>query len=130
MKNKNVVTSSKIRSFTDLRTWKEGHQLVLSVYKITTSFPKEETYGLTNQLRRAAVSVTSNIAEGFNRRSSKEKCQFYRIALGSLTEIQNQLLVARDIGYLQPKYFTEIAEQTVCIGKMLNGLLKTATTAK
>ncbi|MCF7844601.1 MAG: four helix bundle protein [Kiritimatiellales bacterium] len=124
------TTSPKIRSFTDLRTWKEGHQLVLSIYKITTSFPKEEVYGLTSQLRRAAVSVTSNIAEGFNKRSRKEKNQFYRVALGSLTEIQNQLLVARDIGYMQPKYFTEMAQQTVNIGKMLNGLLKTSTTAK
>ncbi|MBI4599730.1 four helix bundle protein [Candidatus Uhrbacteria bacterium] len=76
-----------MRSFTDLKAWQEGHTLVLKIYKITQSFPKEEQFGLTNQLRRAAVSLTSNIAEGFGRGSYKEKAQFYSIALGSLTEV-------------------------------------------
>jgi len=67
--------SNKIESFKDLRAWQEGHQLVLLVYSITKSFPKDEQFGLSNQLRRAVVSVTSNIAEGFSRRSLKEKIQ-------------------------------------------------------
>ncbi len=87
--------SRKIRSFTDLNAWKEGHKLVLEIYKFTQKFPKEEQFGLTNQLRRAVVSFTSNIAEGFSRNSYKEKLQFYSMALGSLTEVQNQLLVGK-----------------------------------
>jgi len=89
--------SGKIKSFMDLDAWKEGHRLVLEIYQITKKFPREELFGLTNQLRRAAVSFTSNIAEGFSRNSYKEKLQFYSMALGSLTEIQNQLLISRDI---------------------------------
>ena len=79
---------------------------------------------MTNQLRRAAVSFTSNIAEGFSRNSYKEKLQFYSMALGSLTEIQNQLLVARDVGYISREEFDKIAEQTIAINKMTNGLIK------
>lgn len=68
---------TKIRSFTDLEAWKEGHKLVLAVYKVTKKFPKEEKYALTDQMRRCAVSITSNIAEGFSRQGKKEKIQFY-----------------------------------------------------
>lgn len=94
------------------------------IYKITKEFPKEEVFGLTAQIKRAAVSFTSNIAEGFSRNSYKEKSQFYAIALGSLTEIQNQLLIARDVGYLSQKEFIVIADQTVEISKITNGLIK------
>ena len=114
----------KIKSFTDLDTWKEGHKLVLIIYEITKKFPKEELFGLIMQLRRAAVSFTSNIAEGFSRNSYKEKLQFYSMALGSLTEIQNQILITRDIGYITNNEFNLIAEQTVKINKITNGLIK------
>lgn len=116
--------SGKIKSFTDLIAWKEGHRLVLAVYKITKQFPKEEQFGLTIQLRRAVVSITSNIAEGFSRYSYKEKSQFYSIALGSLTEVQNQLLIAKDLEYITKEEFNEIATQTVTINKIINGLIK------
>lgn len=123
--NKNMgEESKKIRSFTDLRAWQVGHQLVLEIYRITKNFPKEEQFGLSNQLRRAAVSVTSNIAEGFSRNSCKEKAQFYSTALGSLTEIQSQLLIARDIGYLPPEEFSAIANHTIELNKITNGLIK------
>lgn len=115
---------TKIKSFTDLDAWKEGHKLVLMIYEITKNFPKEEMFGLTIQLRRAGVSFTSNVAEGFSRNSYKEKLQFYYMALGSLTEAQNQLLVARDIGYLEKEEFNKIAEQTVKVNKITNGLIK------
>ena len=116
--------SRKIRSFTDLNTWKEGHKLVLMIYAATKKFPKEEIFGLVIQIRRAAISFTSNIAEGFSINSYKEKLQFYSIAPGSLTEVQNQLLIARDIGYLSQKEFGDIAQQTVEVSKVTNGLIK------
>lgn len=120
----NNQEQGKIKSFTDLRTWKEGHKMVLAIYSLTEKFPKGEVFGLTNQLRRAGVSFTSNIAEGFSRNSYKEKLQFYAIALGSLTETQNQLLIARDLSYISRNEFDEIANQTVEISKMTNGLIK------
>ena len=120
--------SSKIKSFTDLIVWQEGHNLVLQICKITKSFPSEEQFGLTNQLGRAVVSITSNIAEGFRRNSYKEKVQFYTMALGSVTEVQNQLLIARDIRYFSKGEFTELAEQTILVNKLLNGIIKKSKT--
>ena len=115
---------NKIRSFKDLNVWKEGHKLVLDIYKITKTFPKDELFGLTNQIRRAAVSITSNISEGFNRISHKEKLQFYFIALGSLAETQNQLLIAKDIGYVKLEVFDKIESQLIVVQKLLNGFIK------
>ncbi len=116
----------KIQSFTDLHAWQEGHRLVLSIYKLTKSFPSEERFGLSDQMRRCCVSITSNIAEGFSRKSKKEKAQFLYMALGSVTELQNQLLIARDIGYLSKDLFKELGEKTVVVSKLTNGLIKSA----
>lgn len=112
----------KIEKFTDLVAWREAHTLVVLMYKITKSFPSNESFGITNQMRRAAVSITSNIAEGFSRTSLKEKKQFYTIAKGSLTELQSQLLIARDVGYLPKENFDTLAHQTVLVSKLLTGL--------
>lgn len=120
--------SRKIKSFTDLNTWKEAHQLVLLIYKITECFPQTELFGLINQIRRAIVSVTSNIAEGFSRNSFKEKIQFYSMALGSLTEVQNQLLIARDLKYITTEQFSHLADKTIVVNKLLNGLIKKSKT--
>lgn len=117
------MTQEKITSFTQLKAWQEGHRLVLRIYEITKAFPQEERYALGDQMRRAAVSITSNIAEGFSRQSKKEKIQFYAIANGSATELQNQLLIARDVGYLSPEDFQEAADRTVIVRKLLNGLM-------
>jgi len=114
----------KITTFKDLDAWKEGHVLVTNIYKVTNDFPKSEIFGLTNQLRRAVVSVTSNIAEGFSRQSHKEKIQFFSMSLGSLTEIQNQLQIALDVNYLDDETFTRLDKQTIVVSKLLNGLLK------
>ncbi|MCK4592088.1 four helix bundle protein [Candidatus Parcubacteria bacterium] len=116
--------NEKIKSFTNLQVWQEAHKLVLMIYQITKKFPKEELFSLVNQIRRAAVSITSNIAEGFSRRSFKEKIQFYYIALGSLTESQNQLLIAKDLGYLSQEEFNNIAKQTISVHKLLNAFIK------
>jgi len=119
------MTDKKIQSFTDLNAWKESHKLVLLVYKHTAYFPKGEIFGLTNQIRRAVVSIVSNIAEGFGRQSYKEKTQFYSIAQGSNLELQSQMLVARDIRFLKEEEFKEIANQSIIAGKLLSGLIRT-----
>ncbi len=118
----------KIRNFTDLNAWKEAHNLVLIIYKITKLFPRDELFGLTNQLRRAVVSITSNIAEGFSRNSYKEKSQFYSIALGSLTEVENQVIIACDLGYISNQEFEDLTERIITVSKLLNGLIKKSKT--
>lgn len=117
---------NKIKSFTDLNAWKEGHQLALLIYKITKSFPSDERFGLIDQMRRCSVSITSNIAEGFSRRSKKEKAQFFYTSVGSITELQNQLLVARDINYIPKSAFKDLAEKTIIVSKLVNGLIKSS----
>ena len=114
----------KIKKFTDLVAWREGHKLVLSIYKLTEEFPKCEIFGLTSQMRRCSVSITSNIAEGFSRSTPKDKNHFYFMALGSITELQNQSLIARDLKYISNDEFHKIAEKTVLIQKLTNGLIR------
>jgi len=116
--------NKKIKSFTDLNAWQEGHKLVVMVYKVTKNFPQAEQFGLTNQLRRASASITSNIAEGFSRQSYKEKLQFYSMALGSLTEVQNQILISKDVGFLSKEEFSEISQLTIIVSRIVNGLIK------
>lgn len=116
----------KVKSFTDLIAWQKGHQLVLNIYKCTALFPIEEKYGLIDQMRRCSVSITSNIAEGFSRRSKKEKTQFFYMALGSVTELQNQLLIAKDIKYFSKDVFQNLAKQSIEVGKLVNGLIKSS----
>lgn len=113
----------KITSFTDLNAWKYAHQLVLEIYKLTKGFPSEEKFALIDQLRRAAISIVSNIAEGFSRQSYKEKIQFYSMSKGSTTEVQSQLLVARDLGYITKVEFDDVAKLTVLVDKLLTGLI-------
>ena len=117
---------TKIKSFTDLNAWKEGHSLVLKIYKATKTFPIDEKFGLIDQMRRCSVSITSNISEGFSRRSKKEKGQFFYMSLGSITELQNQLLIARDLRYIDKEDFKNIADQTVVVSKLANGLIKSS----
>lgn len=117
------MNNIKIRSFTDLKAWQEGHKLVVAIYKITKKFPGEEIYSLTNQMRRAAASVTANIAEGFGRQGYKEKIQFYYMAQGSLIELKDQILIARDVGYLEEKDFSILAEKANATHGLLQGLI-------
>ncbi|MBI1999208.1 MAG: four helix bundle protein [Parcubacteria group bacterium] len=120
--------SRKIKSFTDLDAWKASHILALSIYKTTRSFPKEEQFALTLQLRRATISITSNIAEGFSRGSYKEKVYFYSMSLGSLTETQNQLILARDLKYISNEEFQILARKSITASKLINGLIKKSKT--
>ena len=118
--------NKKITSFTDLVAWKKSHLFALEIYKITKKFPNEEKYGLVDQLRRASISITSNLAEGFSRKTSKEKIRFYYIAFGSLLEIQSQLLISKDLGYFKDakNVFIKIIE----IKKLISGVIKSAKT--
>lgn len=120
--------SGIIKSFVNLDAWKEGHKLVVIIYSTSRAFPKEETFGLTSQIRRSAVSITSNIAEGFSQKSYREKMQFYQIALGSVMELQSQLLIARDINYLNKASFDSPANQSIKVHKILNGPIKSSRT--
>jgi four helix bundle protein len=122
------MKNGKINSFTDLNVWQEGHKLVLMVYKVTQNFPKEETYSIVDQMRRAAASVTANIAEGFGRQSYKEKVQFYYMAKGSLAELKNFILISRDVGYLKVSDFQLMVEQSNITDKILQGFIKKSKT--
>lgn len=123
MEQKNIL-KTKIKEFTDLFTWQEGHKLVLLVYELTSKFPTRENYSLTDQMRRAVTSITSNIAEGFGRQTYREKTQFYYLAQGSLVELKNQLIIAKDIRYINDKTFILISERANLTHKLLQGLIK------
>lgn len=116
----------KITRFTDLKAWQESHLFALSVYRTTDGFPSKEQFGLTQQLRRAVLSITSNIAEGFSRGTYADKIRFYEMSLGSLTEVQNQLLFSRDIGYLTAENFAELAQQSSVAGRLIRALIKSS----
>ena len=111
--------------FTEMPVWQTAHKLVLLVYRLSSSFPKEEQYALTSQIRRAVVSVSSNIAEGFGRQHSRDKAQFYYNARGSLYEVENQALIARDLGYLSSEGFHQVKELIDSIILDLNKIIKT-----
>jgi len=111
----------KIRNHKDLEVWKKSMDLVSNIYKITESFPNKEIYGLTNQIRRSAVSVPSNIAEGAARSSKKEFIQFLYIALGSLAELETQMIIASRLGYLND--LDSLLNDVKLIQKLLNGLI-------
>jgi len=114
---------SRIKSFTDLKAWEVGHELVLMVYKMTDNFPEAEQYSLVDQMRRSAVSNTSNIAEGFGRRGYGDKERFYYMAQGSVSELKNQLLIARDLEYISSDTFQEIANKANRAHALLQGLI-------
>ena len=112
----------KIETFEDLVVWKRAHALVLEIYRITRDYPKDEKFSLVSQMRRAAVSVAANIAEGFKKRTLRDKSNFYNISQGSLEELRYYLILSADLGYLKPNEdLTVVTEE---IGRMLNGLIK------
>ncbi len=118
--------NTTIKNFTDLTAWQKSHTLTLLVYSITRKFPDDERFGITNQIRRAIVSVESNIAEGFGRFGQKEKKQFYSVARASLCEVQTQMLIAKDLLYCKEKEYSDFYEQSVLVSKLLTGIIKSA----
>lgn len=116
--------AERISSFKDLKTWQQAQEFAASVYMITKHFPDEEKFGITNQLRRAVVSIGSNIAEGFSRQGTREKIQFYHVAKGSLTEVESQLDLSYRVGYLDEQSFLELSDKARDVGCLLTGLLR------
>jgi four helix bundle protein len=111
-------------SYRDLVVWQRAVQMTLAVYKLTLGFPKEEMFGLTSQLRRAGVSVASNIAEGYGRNSHGEYKQFLGMARGSNLEVQTQLFIAGELGYGNTQVLKEADGLSTEVGKMLNAMIR------
>ena len=122
--------NKEIKNFYDLEAWKIGHELALEIYKITENFPKEEVYGIVSQLRRAASSVTANIAEGFARYHFKNKVKFYYQARGSIDEVQNFLLLAKDLDYINLESCKNLGQKAGEVGKLINGLIRSIENQK
>ena len=112
-------------SYRDLKVWQLGVDLALEVYRVSTDFPKSEQYGLTSQLRRAAVSIASNIAEGHARKTQKELHRFLNIAKGSLAELETQLIIASELGFVDKGRIETLLAMTDRESRMISGLMRT-----
>lgn len=119
-----IELESKIRNFRDLEVWKLGKQIAIEIYRITNEFPKQELYGLVSQMRRSAISISSNVAEGFNRFHNKEYRQFLYVALGSCAELETQTEVSFDLTYLNKESRDQIIEILDHESRMLRNLIK------
>lgn len=113
-----------VKSFKDLRVWKHAYELTLAVYQITKKFPKDELYGIVSQMRRASVSTVSNIAEGYSRKGRLEYIQFLSIAYSSLSELETQILLAKDLKYLSEEEFSCLIKLKDETGAMLYKLIQ------
>ena len=117
------MTNRPLRSYRELIAWQKAVDLVTEIYSITKEFPRDEIYGLTSQLRRSAVSVPSNIAEGQGRATKGEFIQFLCHARGSLFELETQIVIARKLGYIAPETESQVASRITEVARILNGLL-------
>jgi four helix bundle protein len=115
----NIFMSNKVKNYRDLIIWQKGIDLVKKIYTMTGDFPQEEKFGLTNQLRRSAVSVPSNIAEGQTRQHTNEFRQFLYMALGSLAEVDTQLIIAKELRYISEDDLDEVATKIIEMRKMI-----------
>lgn len=113
-----------LKDFKNLQVWRKAHEVTLDVYRATQSFPQEERYGLTSQLRRAASSVGANIAEGCGRRSDGELTRFLQIARGSASELEYHLLLSRDLNLIAPASFQPLQRRVTEVQRMLTGLVQ------
>ena len=113
----------KIRSFQQLDAWKKAHALILDIYKVTRKFPAEELYGIVSQMKRAASSITANIAEGFSRYHYNDKVRFYLNARGSVSELQNFLFLSRDLSFIDEKIFAPLYATSEDVAKLINGMV-------
>jgi four helix bundle protein len=115
---------AKILSFQDLDAWQKAKTLVINVYKLTKDFPKEELFGLTNQIRRASTSIPSNIAESFGRKGTKEKIQFFHLARGSVQELKSHFELSKELKYLSKENYLLLFKLANEVDKLLMGLIK------
>ncbi len=114
-----------VKSYQDLLVWQKGRRLVAAIYTVTSHFPTDEKFGLTSQIKRAAISIPSNIAEGSSKRSTKEFIRFLNIAYGSLCEVETQLFLAQDLGFLvHEESLKPLLDDTAELGRMINGLIR------
>ena len=113
-----------MRDFRNLQVWEKAHILALDVYKATASFPKDEIYGLTSQIRRSSTSIPTNIAEGCGRNGDAELARFMTISMGSASEVEYQLLLAYDLGYLSQETYAELHEKVTEVKRMLAGFIQ------
>ncbi|MBI5854797.1 MAG: four helix bundle protein [Nitrospirae bacterium] len=116
--------STVARNFRDLEVWKLGKAIVIDAYQLTKAFPRDELYGLVSQIRRASVSIPSNVAEGFNRRHNAEYRQFLYVALGSCAELETHIEIAQDLGFMKATEEERLLEQLDHESKMLRNLIK------
>jgi four helix bundle protein len=112
------------KNYKNLAVWKEARKLVSAVYILTNNFPEDEKFGLTSQLKRAAISIPSNIAEGMGRNSNKETRQYYYIAKGSIYEVETQIYIAIDLGFLEEENVEQIFSQITSVRKLIIGFIK------
>ncbi len=112
-----------IKSYKDLIVWKKAKDLAIEIYKITRDFPKEEVFGMTNQLRRAVVSISNNISEGTGRQYKKDTIQFLFVSNGSLNEVESMLQIANELGFIKEKQTDELVERTEEVRKLLKGFI-------
>lgn len=115
-----------MQDFRKLKVWEKAHELTLAIYQVTAGFPRQELYGLTNQLRRAVASIPVNIAEGCGRGSQGEFVRFLQIAAGSASELEYELLLARDLRFLEEKAYQPLLAHLVEIKRMLSSLIRAA----
>ena len=114
-----------MKDFRTLKVWQKAHQFALAVYKTTKDFPREELYGLTSQIRRSSMSIPTNIAEGSGRFTDKDFARFLQISMGSASEAEYQLLLARDLGFMDDDHYTTLHNQVEEIKRILASFLKT-----
>ena len=113
-----------LKNYKELKVWQKSYQLCLEVYRTTASFPKDEKFGLTSQVRRAVVSVPSNIAEGYGRKTTADYIRFLYIAYGSTCELETQIMLSGDLGYMDTKLVKSIIGKTNEVERMLKSLIK------
>lgn len=113
-----------MRGFKELKVWQKGHDLALAVYKATVSFPKEEVYGLTSQIRRSCVSICANIAEGCGRNGEAELARFFQIGSGSASELEYHLLLANELGFLKPSDYKLLNSEVIEVKRMLTSFIQ------
>ena len=113
-----------MRDFRKLKVWEKGHRLTLDVYEVTVTFPSEELYGLTSQMRRACAAIPANVAEGRGRGSNADLARFLQIALGSASELQNHLLLAQDLAFVKPTDYERLSREVTELKRMLTSFVK------